>query len=108
MNISLHVNPINVGIYMNLRHKSVKYYMASTAAYGFYRGFTFNKTTGDELVVDRFTSGIVTSFMYSIPFMQPFYFYKLMTRIEIKLTNKDPSKYKSAYYDYFNYNYKTI
>ena len=87
------------------------YYFVSTTAYGFYRGATFDKPNDqdtDVLFSDRLSSGIITSIMYVNPFLHPVFFCKLMDRIEIKLTNKDPQKYKSAYCDYYNYNFKTI
>lgn len=60
----------------------------------------------DVLFSDRLSSGIITSFLYVNPLIQPLFFCKLLDRIEIKLKNKDPSKYESAYSDF--YNYKTI
>ena len=98
---------MNININMN----KLAYYFASTAAYGFYRGSTFDKPKDKEtdvLFSDRLSSGIITSFLYVNPLMQPLFFCKLLDRIEIKLKNKDPSKYESAYCDFYNYNYKMI
>lgn len=89
-----------------------KYFIAMTS-YGFYRGFTFTHKSysyddKDILLSDRISSGLVSAFMYANPLTQPYYLGKLMDRIEIKLSNKDPAKYKSSYQDAFNYNNRTI
>jgi hypothetical protein len=89
-----------------------KYFMPM-GTYGFYRGFTFTQKSyeydnTDILLSDRIASGVFNTFMYANPITHPFYLGNLMDRIEIKLSNKDPTKYRSSYREVFNYNYKTI
>ena len=88
-----------------------KYFMAM-GTYGFYRGFTFTQKSysydTDILLSDRIASGIFNAWMYANPITHPFYLVNLMDRIEIKLSNKDPTKYKSAYRESFHYNDRTI
>jgi hypothetical protein len=87
-------------------------YIGTMSLYGFYRGITFThkyykEDEDDILLSDRLISGVFTGIMYANPLLHPLYIRKLMDRIEIKLKDKDPSKYISAYHDFY-YNNKTI
>lgn len=89
-----------------------KYFMAM-GTYGFYRGFTFTQKSysydnTDILLSDRIACGVFNTLMYANPITHPFYLGNLMDRIEIKLSNKDPEKHKSAYRESFHYNDRTI
>lgn len=100
----------------NLQNKLI-FYFGSTFTYGFYRGATFthkyiytydNIKNPEILLSDRIAGGFITGILYANPFLQPLLLGKLMDRIEIKLTNKDPKNYKTSYYDIYNYNLRTL
>lgn len=92
------------------------YYCASTFSYGFYRGLTFthrnmnasDKDSSDILFSDRLYSGFISGISYMNPLLQPIFIFRLMDRIEIQLTNKDPLKYSLSYCDGVSYNSRTI
>lgn len=91
-------------------------YFGTTFAYGFYRGSTCDRLDyhnkdekrEDILVTDRCKNGIMVGIVYMNPILFPKYLLHLCNRIEIKVKDKDPSRYETSYKDLFSYNSKTI
>jgi hypothetical protein len=76
-------------------------------SYGFYRNIT-SENKPDGLFIEKINTSFINGFIYANPLMSPIISLKMLERIEIKLTRKDPEKYKSSYSEFYNYNYNTI
>lgn len=84
-------------------------YCAATCLYGFTRGMrSHDENNPNQLISDRFCTSLINSVIYANPPSSLFYLHKLMGRIEIKLTNKNPQEYKYYYQEFphgaVNYN----
>jgi hypothetical protein len=77
-------------------------YCVLSGFYGFTRSFNGKYEPPFDVIGHRMINSLANGFMYSL--YSPYYYIKLLNRIDIKLSNKDPSKYKDSYKDKFSYN----
>lgn len=83
-------------------------YTVSTFSYGFYRCIT-SESKPNELYTNKIITSVFNGIIYVNPITLPFNLIKLVERIEIKTSNKDPQKYKESYCELVSrYNYNTI
>lgn len=77
-----------------------------TGIYGSLRSFNGSHQTPNDTFGKKVVLAFINGFYYSL--YAPYYQVKLIDRIDIKLTNKDPSKYKDSYEDIFSTNYNVF
>ena len=82
-------------------------YLITTFSYGFYRNIT-SDTNPDELLINKFNTSLLNGIIYANPLTFPMVITRLLERIEIKLTKKDPEKHRESYREIYNYNYNTL
>lgn len=68
----------------------------------FARSFNANYESPNDVIGHRVELALCNGILYTI--YAPYYQMKLLNRIDIKLTGKDPSKYKESYQDMYSYN----
>ncbi len=82
-------------------------YLLSTYTYGFYRNISIKKDS-DVLFTDRILLSTVNGLFYMNPAIQPIILYRLIGRIEISISNKDPLKNQHLYAEFSGNNFNTI
>lgn len=113
---------------MKITEKLLKRIVATNVAfgaYGFYRGFhsekytevynrdinsyEFKKNMGPPLLISsRIFNGITNGIIYMAPPINLFYLCKMIDRIEIFITKKNPFDYINSYSEAFPYSNYTI
>lgn len=86
-------------------------YCIGASSYGFVRCMRSNdENIKNELITDKISLSFMNSLMYANPTTSLIYVHKLVGRIEIKLTNRDPLEYKYYYQEFpgNRFNYDTI
>lgn len=91
-------------IFKLIKENKYQFYVLSSGIYGFLRSFNGSYNPPDDVFGNRLLVSVVNGFMYSAPVYSEYYKLKLLNRIHIKLSNKDPSLYKDSYKDMFSYN----
>ncbi len=77
-------------------------YSITTGIYGIARSFNTSYEPPNDILGTRLELALRNGILYTI--YAPYYQMKLINRIHIKLSEKDPSKYKDSYQDMFSYN----
>jgi hypothetical protein len=72
--------------------------------YGFARSINGTNDPPFNVIGNRIGFAILNGSMYAVPPYTVIYVVKLMNRIDIKLTGKDPQKYEDSYKDLFGNN----
>jgi len=76
--------------------------------YGFVRGMNAQYEPPHDVIGDKVCLSFMNGMTYGVPVYTPYYAIKLINRIDIKLTGKDPLKHKGDYEDMFCINYNTF
>lgn len=84
------------------KNKKIWSYLIGSGVYGFARSFNVNYDPPNDVLGRRLALALCNGFLYTI--YAPYYQMKLLNRIDIKLKEKDPSKYTESYEDMFSYN----
>jgi len=85
------------------------YYFSGTAfTYGFLRGINAHFEPPHDVIGTKVCLAFMNGVTYAVPPYTPFYLMKLINRIDIKMTGKDPSKHKNDYEDMFCTNYNVF
>ena len=84
--------------------KKNKYFSYSICSglYGVARSFNGSYKPPEDALGNRVVISLLNGIFYSL--YSPYYSIKLLNRIDIKLTEKDPSKYNDSYIDQFSHN----
>ena len=72
--------------------------------YGFARSINGTNDPPFNVIGNRIGFAVLNGSMYAVPPYTIIYVFKLMNRIDIKLTGKDPRNYEDSYKDLFGYN----
>ena len=80
------------------------YYLPVSFTYGFLRSFNGQYDAPNDVLGNRLGLGLMNGVCYCYPPLTLHYTFKLINRIDIKLTGKDPEKYKDMYEDMFSNN----
>ena len=86
------------------QNKSLSYWITSGiyGLYGVVRSFNGHHEHPHDVFGNKIARSLLNGVFYTV--YAPFYQLKLINRIDIKLTGKDPTKYKDSYEDEFSYN----
>ena len=82
------------------KHKWL-YIFPTTFTYGFARSFNVRYDVPNDVLGNRLCLGVMNGLFYSYPPLTLYYIFKLINRIDIKLTGKNPENYKDMYEDAF-------
>jgi hypothetical protein len=85
------------------KNKLISYSILS-GVYGFARSMNGYHDQPHDVIGDKLAIGLINGVMYSVPPYGLFYGMKLLNRIDIKLTGKDPSNHDSDYRDMLSTN----
>jgi len=85
-------------------NKKFLYICGASFTYGFMRSINGQHDKPLDLVGTKVCVAFVNGVLYANPIYTPLYLLKLVNRIDIKLTGKDPSKYSNEYEDMFSKN----
>lgn len=92
---------------MNL-NKILMYSSGIAFPYGFIRGMNAQYEPPHDVIGSKICLAFMNGITYAIPPYTPLYMIKLINRIDIKMTGKDPSKHKNDYEDMFCTNYNVF
>ena len=84
------------------------YICGTSFTYGFIRGMNAHYEPPHDVMGSKLCLAFMNGVTYGVPFYTPFYMIKLINRIDIKITGKDPSKHKGDYEDMFCTNYNVV
>ena len=77
-------------------------------SYGFYRQWSVQYQTPINLISDKLICSTINGNIYTLPPTLIFPYVRLLNRIEIKLSNKNPSEYSYSYREFFGTNNRLI
>ena len=77
-------------------------------SYGFYRQWTAQYQTPNNLISHKLIFSTVNGIIYTIPPTLIFSYLRLLDRIEIKSNGKYPSEYSYSYQEFFSTNNRVI
>ena len=80
------------------------YYLPISFTYGFARSFNVRYDAPYDVLGNRLGLGVMNGILYCYPPLTLYNIFKLINRIDIKLTDKDPEKYKDMYESMFENN----
>jgi hypothetical protein len=69
--------------------------------YGFARGMNSSYAPPNDVIGNKLMYASMNGIMYSVPPYSAYYLLKLINRIDVKLTSKDPTKYPDLYDDMY-------
>lgn len=86
-----------------IQNKLISYSILS-GVYGFARSMNGHNDQPHNVIGDKLAIGLINGVMYAVPPYGLFYGMKLLNRIDIKLTGKDPVNHTDNYRDMFSTN----
>ena len=89
-------------------YNKLLYICGTSFTYGFARCMNSQYEPPYDVIGSKLSLAFMNGIMYGTPVYTPFYMMKLINRIDIKLSGKDPSKYKNDYVDMFSKNYNVF
>jgi len=89
-------------------NKILMYSSGAAFTYGFLRGMNASYEAPHDVIGTKACLAFMNGITYAIPPYTPFYIVKLINRIDIKMTGKDPSKHMNDYEDMFCKNYNVV
>ena len=89
-------------------YNKLVYFSGTAFTYGFIRGMNSHYESPHDVLGTKVCLAFMNGVTYAVPLYAPYYIMKLINRIDIKLTGKDPAKHKCDYEDMFCINYNTF
>jgi hypothetical protein len=87
-----------------MANNKLLYICGASFTYGFIRSINGRHDKPLDVIGTKVVTAFANGFFYAIPLYTPYYLLKLVNRIDIKLSGKDPSKYPDEYEDMFSKN----
>lgn len=84
------------------------YFLPLPFSYGFYREWTGEFKKPNDLFVNKIIGSTLNGVFYTVPPMCVFNYIRLINRIEIKMSGRNPNDYLSEYQEIFIKNDRII